>query len=77
ENDAWGIMAGPGGGKSTTQISLLKKGINFFTDDVIPLSISESGVLAYPGYPALKLGEQSLTLADEKQFTSVSLLTEK
>ncbi|MCU4930815.1 hypothetical protein OB999_18900 [Bacillus cereus] len=76
ETGVWGIMAGPGVGKSTTQISLLKKNMKFFTDDVIPLVIKESVVLAYPGYPALKLSENSLKFANEEQFTSISLLTE-
>ncbi|MGS2750586.1 hypothetical protein ACVAMH_27545 [Bacillus zanthoxyli] len=74
-NGVWGIMAGPGVGKSTTQISLLKKNVKFFTDDVIPLVIKESVALAYPGYPALKLSEKSLELANKGQFNSISLLT--
>lgn len=50
----WGILAGPGVGKSTLQTEFIKQGYTFFSDDVISLQVTEN-VIAFPGYPALKL----------------------
>lgn len=76
EEGAWGFMAGPGVGKSTIQIALMEKGMQFFTDDVMPLSIGEDVVLVHPGYAALKLDESSISIASQQTFINEDSLAE-
>ncbi|WZX99288.1 hypothetical protein NSQ26_08035 [Bacillus sp. FSL W7-1360] len=72
--DVWGFMAGPGAGKSTIQTVLIKRGLKFFTDDVLPLSISNS-VMAYPGYAALKIDKSSI-IQSELSFDNITKLVD-
>ncbi|WP_286925400.1 MULTISPECIES: hypothetical protein [Lysinibacillus] len=73
-NKSFGLIAGPGVGKSTAQVIFLNKGFNFLTDDVLPLTLKRHQVLAYPGYPALKLDPKSISKG--KFIKKGTLLTE-
>jgi hypothetical protein len=44
-----------GGGKSSLTTALTLRGGGFVTDDVLVLRQTESGCLAYPGYPQIRL----------------------
>jgi len=48
-----------GWGKSTMAGAMVKLGYNAFSDDLLPVSHSGSVPLALPGYPFLKLGQDS------------------
>ncbi|MGI6483761.1 MAG: hypothetical protein ACOX08_10910 [Methanobacterium sp.] len=49
-----------GNGKSTTAINLYTKGYPLVTDDILAIKFREDGLpLVYPGYPHVRLGEDS------------------
>jgi len=54
------IAAPSGGGKSTTAAALLARGHRLLADDVTALRLDGATPLVLPGYPFLKLTEESL-----------------
>jgi hypothetical protein len=59
--NAYAIIGDSGAGKSTLASSLINKGYQILTDDVIALSIDSKGTpYVYPAYPQQKLWDQSL-----------------
>lgn len=49
-----------GNGKSTTAINLYKEGYPLVTDDILAIKFNEEGLpVVYPGYPHVRLGEDS------------------
>ena len=58
---AYAIVGESGAGKSTLASALLKKGYKLLSDDVIPITLNESGVpIVTPAYPQQKLWLESL-----------------
>ncbi|NJL81867.1 MAG: hypothetical protein HC890_00665 [Chloroflexaceae bacterium] len=54
-------LVGPSGsGKSTTAAALTQQGYPAVSDDVLPLVERDNGFLAVPGYPRLRLWEDSV-----------------
>ncbi len=53
------FLAHSGCGKSTMAGALVKLGYRSFSDDLVPVSLSSSCALVVPGYPFLKLGQDS------------------
>lgn len=72
---AWAFLGGPGVGKSTLQTQFLREGYTFFADDVIALR-EEGELIAYPGYPALKLEPESRFHLPNKIVTGEQFLAE-
>ncbi|MCJ8009108.1 aldolase [Lederbergia wuyishanensis] len=58
---AYAIVGDSGAGKSTLASSLLNKGYQLLSDDVIPVTISQKGFpIVTPAYPQQKLWQESL-----------------
>ncbi|MGI6483862.1 MAG: hypothetical protein ACOX08_11445 [Methanobacterium sp.] len=56
-----------GNGKSTTAINLYTKGYPLVTDDILAIKFREDGLpLVYPGYPHVRLGEDSYHQVKDK-----------
>ena len=55
-----------GNGKSTTAIHLYTRGYPLVTDDILAIKFDEDGLpLVYPGYPHVRLGEDSYNQVKE------------
>jgi hypothetical protein len=74
-NKAWGFLAGPGTGKSTLITQFLKKGYKFFSDDVIPVAVTRDELRAFPGYPGLKLEQESRKNLPNKSVIETQILS--
>ena len=62
DNQAVVFLGYRGLGKSTTAIQLYKKGYSILTDDIVAIGFDEEGLpLLYPGYPHVRLSEESYT----------------
>ena len=62
DNEAVAFLGYRGLGKSTTAIQLYKKGYSLITDDILAINFDEKGIpLLYPGYPHVRLSEESYT----------------
>lgn len=57
------LIGVPGAGKSTTAAALVRAGFPLVSDDVAALSLDETEVVVYPGYPRLRLFEDSAMAA--------------
>ena len=61
DNKAYAIVGESGAGKSTLASAFLKKGYQFLSDDVIPVTLSKDGIAhVVPAYPQQKLWIESL-----------------
>ncbi|RBP03164.1 aldolase [Rossellomorea aquimaris] len=75
--NAYAIIGDSGAGKSTLASSLINRGYQILTDDVIALSIDSNGApYVYPAYPQQKLWDQSLK-AFGVDFTNLLPLFER
>jgi hypothetical protein len=70
---AVGFLAGRNRGKSTAACSLIASGASLLADDILPVYLSELGVLAAPAFPQMKLSPQQLHYLGivEQQFARV------
>lgn len=57
DHRAVGFVSDSGNGKSTLAASLMQVGSPLLADDILPIKVSESGCVALPGYPRLRLWE--------------------
>jgi len=60
DEQAVGLLAPSGGGKSTMAALLMSRGYRLLTDDVVSLDARSEGVRVLPGYPTLKLWPDAL-----------------
>ena len=70
----WGFLGGTHIGKSTLQTEFIKQGYTFFSDDVISLKAKERNILAFPGYPAVKLEQVSRNNLPDNMVVRINLL---
>ena len=65
ENRNFVFSAEKGGGKSTMLASLCNRGGNVISDDLVPISITEQGVMLRSSFPTVKLNSGQFPLATE------------
>lgn len=65
--DAVAFLGYRGNGKSTTAINLYKNGYPLVTDDILAIKFDSHGSpIAYPGYPHVRLSEDSYNYVKDK-----------
>ena len=55
EGQAVAFIASSTGGKSTLLGHFAQAGHEIITDDVLPLTLDETGIVAHPGFPRIKM----------------------
>ena len=65
---AVGFLGPTGAGKSTLIASFCNRGYPLLSDDCLPLMLQDSDVIAYSGYPGLRLWDDSIANIAEKKM---------
>ena len=66
DGHALALVAPSGGGKSTTAAALAARGHSIISDDVLALRIERDGVVVQPGFPWLRLCDDSMEALQEQ-----------